>query len=155
MTTSTQERQAIESFIISREINIAAPIHITFEAILDGIGPDVQMPDGKSFPMKIEPWPGGRWYRDLGDKAGHLWGQVQVIKPPTLLEICGPLIMSYPAMNHVQYRLKPDGDATRLTFCHRAMGLISPEHRDGVATGWQYWLERIGTLAQAKLHKVK
>ena len=41
--------------------------------------------------MKIEPWPGGRWYRDLGNNAGHLWGHVQVIKPPTLLEICGPL----------------------------------------------------------------
>ncbi|NNM84638.1 MAG: SRPBCC domain-containing protein [Phycisphaerales bacterium] len=155
MTTSTQDRQSIESFIISRELTIAAPIQITFEAILDGIGPDVQMPDGKAFPLKIEPWPGGRWYRDLGENAGHLWGQVQVIKPPTLLEICGPLMMSYPAMNHVQYRLKADGDATRLTFCHRAMGLILPEHRDGVATGWQYWLERIGSLAQAKLRKVK
>ena len=49
------------------------------------------------FPMVIEPWPGGRWYRDLGNNAGHLWGHVQVIKPPTLLELCGPMFMSFPA----------------------------------------------------------
>ena len=24
--------------------------------------------------MKLEAWPGGRWFRDLGDGNGHLWG---------------------------------------------------------------------------------
>ena len=56
-------------------------------------------------PMKIEPWPGGRWYRDLGDGNGHFWGNVQAIKRPTLLEITGPLFMSYPVVSNVQYRL--------------------------------------------------
>ena len=90
--------------------------------------------------MVIEPWPGGRWYRDLGNDSGHLWGHVQVIKPPTLLEICGPLMMSYPAINHLQYRLKAEGGTTRLLFHHRGMGLILPEHRDGMPEGWEYWL---------------
>ena len=97
MKTDTSERQSVESFEICKEIEIAAPIDIAFEAMLDELGPEGQMPDGKPFPMKIEPWPGGRWYRDLGNNSGHLWGHVQVIKPPTLLEICGPLMMSYPA----------------------------------------------------------
>ncbi|HEX3702577.1 MAG TPA: hypothetical protein VHU82_04550 [Vicinamibacterales bacterium] len=35
----------------------------------------------------LEAWPGGRWFRDLGDNTGHLWGHVQAIKPPTLPEI--------------------------------------------------------------------
>ena len=100
--------------------------------------------------MKIEPWPGGRWYRDLGDDSGHLWGHVQVIKPPTLLEICGPLMMSYPAANHLQYRFKAEGSLTRLVFLHRALGLIPPEHRDGMDEGWQFWLERIRALAESK-----
>ena len=55
--------------------------------------------------MKIEPWPGGRWYRDLGDNNGHLWGHVQAIKRPTLLEFSGPLFASYPFVSNVQYRL--------------------------------------------------
>src|SRR5207302_3343543 len=103
MTTDTSARQSVEYFEISKEIEIAAPIDIAFQATLDQLGPEGQMPGGKPFPMKIEPWPGGRWYRDLGNNSGHLWGHVQVIKPPTLLEIYGPPMMSYPAPNHLQY----------------------------------------------------
>src|SRR6516225_4846532 len=150
MTTDTNERKSVETFEIRKEIEIAAPIEVTFEAVLDELGPEGQMPDGKPFPMKIEPWPGGRWYRDLGNNSGHLWGHVQVIKPPTLLEICGPMPMSYPALNHVQYRLKAEGGGTRLTFQHRAMGLIIPEHRDGMPEGWEHALERIREIAERK-----
>ena len=149
MKTDT-ERQSVESLEIRKEIAIAAPIDVAFEAVLDELGPEGQMPGGKPFPMAIEPWPGGRWYRDLGNNSGHLWGHVQVIKPPTLLEICGPLMMSYPALNHLQYRLKPEGGVTRLAFLHRAVGLILPEHRDGMPEGWQHWLERIRELAERK-----
>jgi uncharacterized protein YndB with AHSA1/START domain len=150
MNTATSERQSVETLEIHREIEVAAPIEITFEAVLDELGPEGKMPDGRSLAMKIEPWPGGRWYRDLGNNAGHLWGHVQVIKPPTLLEICGPMPMSYPALNHVQYRLKAEGTSTRITFLHRAMGLITPDHRDGMPKGWQHWLERIRELAERK-----
>ena len=111
MATDILEQESVQTFRVRKEIDIAAPIDITFEAVLDELGPEGgQMPDGRPFPMKIEPWPGGRWYRDLGNNAGHLWGHVQVIKPPTLLEICGPMPMSYPAVNHMQYRLKAEGE---------------------------------------------
>jgi uncharacterized protein YndB with AHSA1/START domain len=115
------------------------------------------MPDGKPFPMKIEPWPGGRWYRDLGEagghKYGHLWGHVQVIKPPGLLEICGPLPMSYPAVNHLQYRLTTESSRTRLQFTHRGIGLIPAEHRDGMPEGWEYMLKRIREMAESRRNK--
>ena len=153
MKTDTSERQTVESIEICKEIEISAPIEIAFEAVLDELGPEGQMPGGKPFPMKIEPWPGGRWYRDLGNNSGHLWGHVQVIKPPTLLEIYGPLMMSQPALNHLQYRLKAEGGVTRLALLHRATGLILPEHRDGLPQGWQYWLERIRELAERKNRK--
>jgi uncharacterized protein YndB with AHSA1/START domain len=153
MKTDASERQSVESLEICKEIAISAPIEIAFEAVLDELGPEGQMPGGKPFPMKLEAWPGGRWYRDLGNNSGHLWGHVQVIKPPLLLEICGPLMMSYPALNHLQYRLKAEGGVTRLMFLHHAMGLILPEHRDGLPEGWAYWLERIRELAERKNRK--
>jgi uncharacterized protein YndB with AHSA1/START domain len=153
MKADTSERQAVDSLEISKEIEIAAPIDIAFEAVLDQLGPEGQMPGGKPFPMTIEPWPGGRWFRDLGNHAGHLWGHVQVIKPPTLLEICGPLMMSYAAVNHLQYRLQAERGVTRLVLLHRGMGLFLPEHRDGLPQGWQYWLERIRELAERKKRK--
>src|SRR5262245_58065889 len=99
MATHVMEHEVVHTFFVRREIEIAAPVEITFEAVLDQLGPESQMPDGRPFPMKFEAWPGGRWYRDLGNNTGHLWGHVQVIKPPTLLEIWGPLMMSYPAVN--------------------------------------------------------
>jgi uncharacterized protein YndB with AHSA1/START domain len=153
MKTDVSERESAESFEISREIEISAPIEVAFAAMLEEIGPENRMLDGKPFPMKMEPWPGGRWYRDLGANSGHLWGHVQVIKPPTLLEICGPLMMSFPALNHVQYRFKADGGVTRLAFLHRAMGQIRHEHRDGMPKGWEHWLERIRERAEGKNRK--
>lgn len=153
MSTAVNEQQTVESFELRKEVEIQAPIGISFEALLDQLGPEGEMPDGKPFPMKLEPWPGGRWYRDLGDNAGHLWGHVQVIKPPSLLEICGPLMMSYAAVNHLQYRLTEENGVTRLAFVHRAMGLFLPEHRDGVSEGWGYWMNRVRELAERKQTK--
>src|SRR5580692_7863076 len=144
MKTETREQHSVETFEISKEIEIAASIDIAFEAMLDEIGPENQMLGGKPFPMKIEPWPGGRWFRDLGNNSGHLWGHVQVIKPPTLLEICGPLMMSYPAANHIQYRFTAQASGTRLAFVHRGMGSILPQHREGMPKGWAHWIEKIG-----------
>jgi hypothetical protein len=139
--------QEIQTINITREIEIAAPIEIAFEAILEEIGPAGEMLGGKPFPMVIEPWPGGRWYRDLGDNAGHFWGHVQVIKPPMLLELYGPMFMSFPGINHIQYKLTKDGDGTILKFTHRAMGPIPDEVRDNVGTGWDYKVNRIAEIA--------
>jgi uncharacterized protein YndB with AHSA1/START domain len=129
---------------------IDAPIETVFQAMLDELGPESRMPGGQPLPMKLEAWPGGRWYRDLGNNAGHLWGHVQVIKPPALLEICGPLPMSYPAVNHLQYRLTAEGNGTRIKFSHRAIGLIPQEHRDGMPEGWEFWLKRIRENAERR-----
>ena len=149
MTTDTME-QAVQTLAVRKETHIAAPVEIAFEAVLDELGPEGQLMNSTPFPRKLEPWPGGRWYRDLGDNAGHFWGHVQVIKPPTLLEICGPLFMSYPAVSHVQYRLTAEGDGTRLTLTHRAVGLIPREHREGVEGGWSFILQRVRELAERR-----
>jgi hypothetical protein len=118
--------------------------------MLDELGPDAQMLDGTAMPFKLETWPGGRWYRDLGNNSGHLWGYVQVIKPPTLLEIWGPMMMSYPAVNHLQYRLTAKSGGTHLAFAHRGMGLILPDHREGMPKGWAHWVDRIRQGAERK-----
>lgn len=149
MPTLTEE-QTVQTMEIRKEEMIDAPIEIVFQAMLDELGPESRMPDGKTLSMKLEAWPGGRWYRDLGNNTGYLWGHVQVIKPPMLLEIYGPMPMSYPAVNHVQYRLTPEGSGTRLQFTHKAIGLIPQEHRDGMPEGWAHWLKQIRELAERR-----
>jgi hypothetical protein len=52
--------------------------------------------------MRLEAWPGGRWYRDLGNGAGHLGqraGNQHYSRSADLM------FMSYPAVSNVQYRL--------------------------------------------------
>lgn len=131
---------ALESLTlkVEEEIHVRAPLGTTFEALLEQIGPYNDTPEGKAMPMKIEPWPGGRWYRDLGENNGHLWGIVQAIKRPTLLEIWGPLFMSYPAVSNVQYRLSEEEGGTLIKFHHTALGLIQDDHRTGVGRGWSH-----------------
>src|SRR5215213_7204495 len=136
----------VETLTIRQEISIAAPIQTAFDAVLDQMGPKSEMPDGKPFPFVLEAWPGGRLYRDLGNSTGHLWAHVQVIKPPKLLEIWGPMMMSYPAVNHLQYRLTADGPKTRLQLTHRAMGILDPDHRDGVSKGFEFWIQQMKKL---------
>ena len=140
----------IHTLRVAQDVEINAPLEVAFEALLAEMGPESEMPGGEPFPMTLEAWPGGRWFRDLGDGAGHLWGHVQVIKPPKLLEVCGPMFMSYPAVSHVQYRLAEEGGVTTLSLVHRAMGLIEPEHSEGVNEGWAYMLGRIREIAARK-----
>lgn len=146
--------ESVQTLNVVREILIAAPVDVVFESMLEEMGPGSVMPDGTPFPMKVEPWPGGRWYRDTGNNTGHFWAHVQVIKPPPhsqpLLELCGPMFMSYPALSHVQYRLIPRDAGTLLRITHRAIGLILPEHADGVQSGWDHGLSRIRDLAERR-----
>lgn len=133
---------------VTQEIHVRAPLGVTFAALLEQLGPQNDTPDGKPMPMKIEPWPGGRWFRDLGSEDGHFWGHVQAIKRPTLLEISGPLFMSYPVVSNVQYRLSEEDGGTLIKFHHTALGLILDEHREGVGKGWTHINEGIRKRAE-------
>ena len=121
---------------ITQEIHVNAPLETTFAALIEQLSTGSQHPDGSPMHMKLEPWPGGRWYRDLGGDNGHCWATVQAIKRPTLLEFNGPLFMSYPVANNVQYRLSEVPGGTLITFRHSGFGLIQEDHRKGVTTGW-------------------
>src|SRR6266852_4869770 len=140
---------------VTQEIHVRAALEATFAALLEQLGPQNDTPDGKPMPLKIEPWPGGRWYRDLGDDNGHFWGHVQAIKRPTLLEITGPLFMSYPVVSNVQYRLSEVDGGTLIKFHHTALGLIQDDHREGVGKGWGHMHEAIRKRAEAAVRAGK
>jgi uncharacterized protein YndB with AHSA1/START domain len=126
------------TLLIEETIRVHAPRATTFAALLEQLGPANQRPDGEAMPLRLEPWPGGRWFRDLGENNGHYWGTVQAIKRPELIEICGPLFMSYPVANNVQYRLREERGVTTIEFRHSGFGLIQEPHRTGVVKGWGY-----------------
>ena len=139
-TMTTEESLTLN---LTEEIHVRASLEATFEALLVQMGPENESPDGKPLSMTIEPRPGGRWFRDLGREDGHLWGHVQAIKRPTLVEITGPLFMSYPALSNLQYRLTEVDGGTLVAFRHTAFGFMQEDHRKGLTTGWNALNERI------------
>ena len=131
----------------TQSIDIKADIQTVFRSVLHRLGEGFSNPQGESMHMMMEQWPGGRWFRDRGNGIGHLWGHVQVIKAPVLLELSGPLFMSYPAINHIEVKLEERAGGTHVEFRHRAIGMIDPTHKKGVTTGWKYTLEQVAADA--------
>src|SRR6267378_395255 len=62
---------------ITEEILVRSSLETAFAALLEQMGPANEGHEGSPLPMVLEPWPGGRWFRDLGSENGHLWGHVQ------------------------------------------------------------------------------
>jgi uncharacterized protein YndB with AHSA1/START domain len=135
---------SIQTFHFTSDRLISAPMDVVFETVLQPVGPLAEMA------LKLEPWPGGRWYRDLGNNTGHLWGHVQVIKPPKLLEIYGPMMMSYAVAAHLTYRLTEEAGGTRLVLTHQAVGLLKAEHLEGMPKGWGQFLDDAKARSEKK-----
>jgi hypothetical protein len=139
-----------EAFTIREEIRVRASLEKTFESLLAEMGARNQSPDGKPLPMVIEPRPGGRWFRDLGGENGHLWGFVQSIKRPVLLEIWGPLFMSTAASSNLMYRLSESDGTTLITFTHTVFGPFPEDHRPQMGAGWTALHARVRAAAEGK-----
>jgi hypothetical protein len=131
------------SLNIKEEIRVRSSLTATFTALLEEMGPSNEGHNGTLLPMILEPWPGGRWFRDLGDANGHLWGHVQAIKRPTLLEITGPLMMSFAVVSNLQYRLQEIDGGTLIVLRHTALGLFPDGYREALSQGWPHLFDRI------------
>jgi hypothetical protein len=138
------------TFTLTQEIHVRSSPQHAFEALLEEMGPANVTHEDAPMPMKLEAWPGGRWFRDLGGDDGHLWGHVQAIKKFTLLEISGPLFMSNAVFNNLQYRLKEVDGGTLITLRHTALGFIPDDYRAGLTQGWMLGLTRAKKLAESR-----
>lgn len=129
---------------VNEQTLVRASVGATFDAILEELGPSNLGQNDTPVPMVLEAWPGGRWFRDLGNGNGHLWGHVQSIKRPTLLELTGPLMMSFAVANNVQFRLKEVAGGTEITFHHSALGLFpDDEYREHLSEGFACLVQRL------------
>ncbi len=142
MTTTQTSDQ--ESLHIEMDVPISAPMDKVWGLITTRINDWMHGGEdgsGDRLDLTLETWPGGRLWRDLGDNGGHLWAFVQVIKPPYLLELYGPMFTSTPTLSHVTFRLEGEGDQAILKFSHRATGPIPADMASGVNQGWRMTLE--------------
>jgi hypothetical protein len=147
--TTTAPASETQTFTITEEIVVHASLEQTFQSLVAQMGRLNETPDGTPLPMVLETRPGGRWYRELGGDNGHLWGFVQSIKRPVLLEIWGPLFMSTAATSNLMYRLSETPDGTLINFTHTLVGPFPEEHRSRLATGWAALHTRVRKAAEA------
>jgi len=129
---------------IELELDIAA----TPQAVFDGYVEEMINGPGGDTPMKMELWPGGRWFRDFGNNTGHLWAHVQSIKPPHLIEFCGPLFMSAPVANNIIVRIEATEGGAKMKFRHQCLGQITDEMREGMTKGWGEMLAKAKATAE-------
>jgi hypothetical protein len=146
MTTTIAESQ---TFTITEEIAVRASLEQTFQSLIAHMGRLNETPEGAPLPMVLEPRPGGRWYRDLAGDNGHLWGFVQSIKRPVLLEIWGPLFLSTAATSNLTYRLSETPDGTLIKFTHTLLGPFPEDHRPRLASGWTALHARVRQAAES------
>ena len=131
------------SLDITEEILVRSPMATAFDALLEELGPSNVGYQNAPMPLVLEAWPGGRWFRDLGSNNGHFWGHVQAIKRPTLVEITGPMMMSFAVASNVQYRLKEVDGGTVITLHHTALGLFPEGYREALSQGWSGIFDRL------------
>src|ERR1700692_3003487 len=62
-TVEMPKAESIQTVNIVKERQIAAPIELVFETVIQPHGRQAEMS------LKLEKWPGGRWYRDLGNNT--------------------------------------------------------------------------------------
>src|SRR5687767_15356087 len=134
--TTTVPALENQTFTITEEITVRASLEQTFASLVAQMGRLNETPDGAPLPMILEARPGGRWYRDLGGDNGHLWGFVQSIKKPALLELWGPLFISTAATSNLIYRLSEENGGTRIAFKHTLWGPVPDEFRQHMTPGW-------------------
>ena len=91
--------------------------------------------------VTIEAEVGGRWMQQW-DSGGALFGTFTVFDPPSLLCVTGPLAMTRPAFNWLEFAFDAADAGTKLTLRHQAMGEFDPDTASIYENGWQ---ELIGT----------
>ncbi len=134
---------------IEQRVVVQASIETVFEGLIFRMGEGNKGAENAPMPMVLERKPGGRWFRDLGDGAGHLWGHVQSYRPPDLLEVYGPLAMSLPVTNNVIIRLSETEEGIEVVLKHTAAGPVPEGWDEGYQEGWGDWLSDVKNDCEA------
>ncbi len=147
MPTTTTEPRTIR---VESEIRIAAPRERVFEAITREthawFWPG--KPDTPNPPSKLEPWIGGRFWRDesatKGEGAGELYATVATIRPPEMLRMVGDFASERAYAGAITIRLEENtASATRVFVTHTCSGDVPDDKVREFDDGWREELDNL------------
>lgn len=141
--------KAVEgSFHIEQEVEIAAPRERVWTSMLDVQGWWGHCFGARETRLRLEAFPGGRFYEDSPDSQA-LFGVVTYIKAPEVLRLNGPLGMSrLPVTSVYEWKLEERGKGTTLLLMHRAVGLLDPAWHEAHEKGWRELWVHLKALAE-------
>ena len=58
------------------------------------------------------------------------------------------VFMSYAVAGHLQYRLIQTSGGVELSLRHQVLGKVEANHREGITSGWDYFLSGVKRLAE-------
>jgi DNA-binding transcriptional ArsR family regulator/uncharacterized protein YndB with AHSA1/START domain len=130
----------VSSFHLEQEVTIRAPRARVFDALTRDVGQwwAFRLTRDAKSTLVLEPRVGGRFFEDMGDGEGALWGTVTYIKRPEVLRLTGPLgMMKEPIIGVYTYELSDAADgATLLKLTHRVAGQPGPKAEESYRGGW-------------------
>ena len=84
----------------------------------------------------IETFVGGRWMQEW-DNGGALFGNFTVWDPPKMLALVGPLAMTRPAHNVLEFLFDQTDGGTQVIVRHEAYGVFDDDTEEMYASGWR------------------
>jgi len=137
-----------EGFQFIQEIRINASPQKTWKSLLN-IGNWFKFDPTEKPRAKLEPWVGGRFYREEPSGEAALHGIVTYFQPNKLLRLSGPIGMSHlPVSNAFIFELTPDKKGTILKLCQRTFGYMDPDLKNRYQGGWKKLLPQLKALAE-------
>lgn len=147
--TATQTASSTRTTTVQGEIEIDAPRERVFEAILRETeswfwpGRD----GDRNPPSKIEPWVGGRFWRDesaqRGDGAGELYATLATVRPPEMVRMVGDFASEHAYCGTITIRLDESGVGTRVRVTHACSGDVPEDKVREFDDGWR---DELGNL---------
>lgn len=147
---------------IHQQVEIAAPRQVVFHALTQRIGdwwgpPYLANPETTDLTLDLRP--GGALREIWPDGGGAVWGTIEILDAPRLIQFNSRAFMPGAVAGLVTFELAESGGVTRVTVDHRVIGMFEADRPAIHEGGWGDLLgrrlkafvetgERLGVKAQ-------
>lgn len=97
--------------------------------------------------IDIDLRPGGLMVETSKDGSSTVWGAITSLTEGTSVQFSGHCLMDF-AWGTFTFSLEPDGDGTKATIHHIAIGPMNDDQGNGYRGGWETLLGDLKTLAE-------
>ena len=124
---------------IRQEISLPAPKVRVFEALTKDINAwwgDKARQAGVGSTIRLTPEIGADMIETRDGQHAVIWARVEEVRAPDLLFLAGRFAVNGALAGRIQFELADEGEGTKLTLTHQAIGHIPEEMQAHFSNGW-------------------